>query len=146
GLMLGDAEEEQDCFSDNTHNSHYFDAVGIANVWRGTYRRVDGSIVSGPALSHQLTSIDPDLAGEVEARIEAGLAALEALRQRAEAGEAYDQMIAPGNVEGNALVQAAIDALVAEAEIFRRAGQILGLEGIIFEGSESLDDPGAIFR
>src|SRR5690606_26050453 len=23
GLMLGDAEEEQDCFSDNTHNSHY---------------------------------------------------------------------------------------------------------------------------
>ena len=25
GLMLNDPEEEHDCFSDNTHNSHFYD-------------------------------------------------------------------------------------------------------------------------
>ena len=28
GLILHDPEEEHDCFSDNTHNSHYYDEVG----------------------------------------------------------------------------------------------------------------------
>lgn len=32
GLMLNDPEEEHDCFSDNTHNSHYYDGLGIQNV------------------------------------------------------------------------------------------------------------------
>src|SRR3546814_8603433 len=31
GLMLHDPEEEHDCFSDNTHNSHYYDQRGIMN-------------------------------------------------------------------------------------------------------------------
>lgn len=35
GLMLHDPEEEHDCFSDNTHNSHYFDGLGIRNVYTG---------------------------------------------------------------------------------------------------------------
>ncbi|MCB1926208.1 MAG: peptidase, partial [Gammaproteobacteria bacterium] len=47
GLMLHDPEEEHDCFSDNTHWSHYNDALGIRNVYTGTYRRVDGSTLSG---------------------------------------------------------------------------------------------------
>jgi putative iron-regulated protein len=41
GLMLHDPEEEQDCFSDNTHNSHYYDIKGIQNVYLGSYTRVD---------------------------------------------------------------------------------------------------------
>ena len=36
GLLLHDPEEEHDCFSDNTHNSHYFDQIGIRNVYAGT--------------------------------------------------------------------------------------------------------------
>ena len=51
GLMLHDPEEEHDCFSDNTHNSHYYDALGIANVYLGRYQRVDGSTVEGASLS-----------------------------------------------------------------------------------------------
>ena len=43
GLMLHDPEEEHDCFSDNTHASHFFDALGIRNVYLGSYRRADGS-------------------------------------------------------------------------------------------------------
>ena len=48
GLMIHDPEEEHDCFSDNTHASHFFDALGIRNVYLGTYRRADRSIVTGP--------------------------------------------------------------------------------------------------
>src|SRR5690606_9695335 len=51
GLMLHDPEEEHDCFSDNTHNAHYYDQVGIQNVYLGTYKRVDGSVVQGPGLA-----------------------------------------------------------------------------------------------
>ena len=33
GLILHDPEEEHDCFSDNTHNSHYYDEVGMTAIW-----------------------------------------------------------------------------------------------------------------
>ncbi len=35
--MLNDPEEEHDCFSDNTHNSHYYDGLGIQNAYLGEY-------------------------------------------------------------------------------------------------------------
>ena len=47
GLLLHDPEEEHDCFSDNTHNSHYYDEVGMMAIWTGRYTRTDGSIVEG---------------------------------------------------------------------------------------------------
>ena len=37
GLLLHDPEEEHDCFSDNTHNSHYYDQVGMVAIWIGRY-------------------------------------------------------------------------------------------------------------
>ena len=48
GLLLNDPEEEHDCFSDNTHNSHYYDVIGIENVYFGRYKRIDGTMVVGP--------------------------------------------------------------------------------------------------
>jgi putative iron-regulated protein len=51
GLLLHDPEEEHDCFSDNTHISHLYDAVGIRNVYLGSYTRIDGSTVKGPSIS-----------------------------------------------------------------------------------------------
>ena len=47
GLLLNDPEEEHDCFSDNTHNSHYYDVIGIENVYLGRYKRIDGTSVIG---------------------------------------------------------------------------------------------------
>ena len=49
GLMLNDPEEEHDCFSDNTQNSHFYDALGIQNVYLGSYVRPDGSRVIYPS-------------------------------------------------------------------------------------------------
>jgi putative iron-regulated protein len=146
GLILHDPEEEHDCFSDNTHQSHYYDQVGMRNVYLGRYARPDGSVLQGPSLSDLMRARDPALDAEMRARLDASLAALDRIRARASAGEAYDQLIATGNVQGNALVQAAIDALIAQTRSAERVVQVLGLGRIAIEGSASLDDPDAVFQ
>lgn len=146
GLLLHDPEEEHDCFSDNTAASHFYDGLGIRNVYTGSYRRVDGSSVSGPSLYDVVKDRDPALADALLADLDATQAALGALVASSEAGTAYDQLIAMGNPEGNALVQAAIDGLVAQTRNIERAVAATGLEPIPFEGSDSLDNPGAVFQ
>jgi putative iron-regulated protein len=84
GLMLHDPEEEHDCFSDNTHNSHYYDAKSIANVYLGEYQRVDGSVVSGPSLSDLVRASDPALDDEMRAKLEATEAAMQAMKDQAD--------------------------------------------------------------
>jgi putative iron-regulated protein len=146
GLMLHDPEEEHDCFSDNTHNSHFYDAMGIGNVYRGEYERIDGSMVSGPSLSDLVAAEAPEVEKEMRAALEATLAAMQRLVDRAKATEAYDQMIGSDNPDGNAVVQAAIDALTAQTRSIERVVATMGLQPIAFEGSDSLDDPAAVFQ
>ena len=146
GLMLNDPEEEHDCFSDNTPASHYYDALGIRNVYLGQYVRTDGSTVGGPSLADLVTAADPEVDAQLRARLDASVAALAALRARAAAGMAYDQMLAAGNAEGEALIMAGVDALVSQTTAIERAMGALGLTGGGFEGSDSLDDPGAVFQ
>ncbi|MCT8970741.1 imelysin family protein [Microbaculum marinisediminis] len=146
GLLLNDPEEEQDCFSDNTHNAHYYDQLGIANVYLGRYKRIDGSTVTGASMSDLVKASDAALDEEMRARLDVTTAAMEALRARGEAGEAYDQMIGEGNAEGNAVVQAAIDGLVDQTRTIERIVASLGLQGVSIEGSDSLDEPDAVFQ
>jgi putative iron-regulated protein len=146
GLLLHDPEEEHDCFSDNTHNSHYYDVKGINNVYHGAYERVDGSTVEGPGLADLVREADAALADEMEGKLADTLAAAEALKARATSGEAYDQMIGEGNEEGNAAVQAVIDGLVAQTRSLERVIAALDLGGVTIEGSDSLDNPGAVFE
>jgi putative iron-regulated protein len=63
------------------------------------------------------------------------------LKTRAETVEAYDQMLGEDNPDGNAMIQSVVDALAAQAKAFEEAIAVLGLEGVAFEGSESLDAP-----
>lgn len=144
GLLLHDPEEEHDCFADNTHNSHYYDVIGIRNIYFGEYTRPDGSKVSGPSASDLVRAKDPEIDKRVRAAINNTVEKMSVLKQRAETKERYDQMIAHGNTEGNAVVQAAIDALVAQAKELERAIAVLKLEAIQFEGSHSLDEPGKV--
>jgi putative iron-regulated protein len=147
GLMLHDPEEEHDCFSDNTHNSHYYDALGIANVYLGRYRRVDGSAIEGASLSDLVAAADPDLDAEMRARLEATQAAMQVIKDTADRGEmAYDQMIGEDNPKGNALVQAAIDALLEQTKTIEKIIVALDLGPLAFEGSDSLDNPEAVFQ
>jgi putative iron-regulated protein len=144
GLMLHDTEEEHDCFSDNTHNSHYFNAVGMRNVYLGRYTRTDGSVVAGPSVSDLVRAKSPEIDDRVRAALEQSITRLTDLMKRAETIEAYDQMIAEGNAEGNAMVERAIEALIAQAKEFERAIAALELKDVKFEGSKSLDEPQAV--
>jgi putative iron-regulated protein len=146
GLMLNDPEEEHDCFSDNTHNSHYYDGVGIRNVYLGSYTRVDGSVVEGPSLSDLVAAADPAVDTQLKAELDASVAALGEIKTKAEGGLAYDQMLAAGNAEGEALIMGAVNALVTQTASIDRAVTALGLSKVAFEGSDSLDNPDAVFQ
>ncbi|HEY7690230.1 MAG TPA: imelysin family protein [Dongiaceae bacterium] len=144
GLILHDPEEEHDCFSDNTHNSHYYDEAGMAAIYSGTYNRRDGSVLDGPGIADYAAAKTPEKAAALDALFADALAKMKAVKDRADSGtEAYDQMIGEGNAEGNALVQAAIDGLVAQTHGIEAVVSDLKLT-ITVEGSDSLDNPSAV--
>ena len=146
GLLLHDPEEEHDCFSDNTHASHYYDALGIRNIYLGKYERIDGSMVQGPSVSDLVAAASADADAALRARLDATMATMGEIVMAADAGEAYDWQIGEGNAAGNARVQAAIDALTAQTSAIEGAVAALNLALIDFEGSDSLDDPEAVFE
>ena len=146
GLLLADPEEEHDCFSDNTHNSHLYDAMGVRNVYLGEYKRADGASVTGPSISELVAAKDPGVDAELKTKLDATISKMQAMAERAETVEAYDQMIGEGNEEGNAVVQAAIDGLIDQTRSIERAVATLELETLEIEGSDSLDNPNAVFQ
>ncbi|MBY6088977.1 imelysin family protein [Pseudooceanicola sp. 502str34] len=146
GLMLNDPEEEHDCFSDNTHNSHYYDGLGIQNVYLGNYVRADGSIVSGASLSDLVTEVNPELDAEMKMKLANTMRALGQIKTAAEAGFSYDQMLERGNAGGEALIMGGVDGLVDQTQTIERVVVALGADAIEFEGSDSLDNPGAVFQ
>jgi putative iron-regulated protein len=145
GLLLHDPEEEHDCFSDNTHNSHLYDAIGIQNVYLGTYTRTDGTLVQGPSLVELAKHKDEAIANELTAKLAATVDAMKLMAAHAET-EAYDQMIGEGNTQGNAIVQAAIDGLIDQTKSIERVITSLELGTIELEGSDSLDNPNSVFQ
>lgn len=70
-LEANSPEDEHDCFSDNTHYSHFYDAKGIRNVYLGEYTRPDGSKVTGPSLSSLVAKVDPAADATLKADLEA---------------------------------------------------------------------------
>ena len=144
GLMVHDPEEEHDCFSDNTHAAHFFDALGMHNVYTGRYRRADGSVVSGPSVSDLVKAKDPKVDAEVVAALDGTMEAMNTLYLRALTTENYDQMLGEGNEEGNKVIQDIVDALLVQTKAIERAVSVLDLKAIEFEGSDSLDAPDTV--
>ena len=146
GLMLNDPEEEHDCFSDNTHNSHFYDAQGIRNVYLGQYVGIDGRLVEGPSVSDLAAAEDPALDDAMRRALDATTAAMGRIKTAAEAGFTYDRMLERGNDAGEALVMGGVDALIAQTREIERVSAALGLDGAAIEGSDSLDNPSAVFQ
>jgi putative iron-regulated protein len=140
GLLLHDPEEEHDCFSDNTHWSHYYDALGISNVWRGEYTRTSGEKIEGPSLEDMLLVLEPALHAEMSARLEATQLAMRAIVDAGEAGNTYDVLIANGNTEGEILINAAVTALMEQTSTVEKIIGALQLQNVSIEGSSSLPE------
>jgi putative iron-regulated protein len=146
GLMLHDPEQEHDCFSDNTHNSDFYDEQGMVNVYTGSYKRTDGSVIKGPSLKDLVEAKDKADAKRIDAAVKATVAAVTVIKQTADSGkEAYDQMIGPNNPEGNKIVDTFVNTLVAQAHAWEAAVAKLDIK-IAVEGSDSLDNPSAVAK
>ncbi|MEQ8824541.1 MAG: imelysin family protein [Filomicrobium sp.] len=139
GLLLHDPEEEHDCFSDNTHASHYYNAIGIRNVYIGKYVRPNGEVVSGPSVSEMVRTVSPEADKRVLDALDVSVAKLKAIFDRAETTEAYDQMLAEGNAEGNRMIEDAVEVLLAQTREITNAIQALKLTAIAFQGSSALE-------
>ena len=146
GLMLNDPEEEHSCFADNTHNDHYYNGVGIQSVYLGSYTRTDGTTVSGPSVSDLVAASNPELDMEMRARLADAVLALGRIKTAAEAGFAYDEMLERGNAGGEALIMGGVEGLINQTRSIERVVTALDLGGIEIEGSDSLDNPSAVFQ
>jgi putative iron-regulated protein len=126
-LEANSSEDEHDCFSDNTHNSHFYNGKGIRNVYLGEYTRVDGTKVSGPSLSSLVAKADAATDATLRADLDATQAKLQAIVDQANKGQHFDQLIAAGNTEGNQIVRDAIASLVKQTGAIEQAAGKLGI-------------------
>ena len=129
-LEANSPEDEQDCFSDNTHNSHFYDAKGIRNVYLGEYVRADGSKMTGPSLSSLVVVVDPATDATLKSDLADTEAKIQVMVDLANKGEHYDQLIAAGNEAGNQVVRDAIAALVKQTAAIEQAAGKLGISDL----------------
>lgn len=126
-LEANSTEDEQDCFSDNTHNSHFYDGKGIRNVYLGEYLRADGTILTGPSLSALVAKVDAQADSTLQADLAATEAKLQALVDSANNGQHFDQLIAADNAAGQQIVRDAITALVKQTDAIEQVAGKLGI-------------------
>lgn len=130
-LEANSTEDEHDCFSDNTHYSHYYNEQGIYNVYTGTYMRVNGTLVSGPGIHALVEQKDKQAAKQIQAEFDRARSQVYTLVHSAEKqNQHFDQLIAAGNKAGNALVNDAIFALVKQTAEIERAANIIGISNL----------------
>ncbi|WP_079226665.1 imelysin family protein [Pseudomonas putida] len=129
-LEANSPEDEQDCFSDNTHYSHFYDAKGIRNVYLGEYTRTDGTKMTGPSLSSLVAKADPAADATLKADLEATEAKIQVIVDHALKGEHYDQLIAADNAAGNQIVRDAIASLVKQTGSIEQAAGKLGIANL----------------
>jgi putative iron-regulated protein len=129
-LEANSTEDEHDCFSDNTHWSHYYDGLGIENVYLGRYRRMDGSLLSGPSLSDLVRKAQPDVDSKTRAALSKTMTALKVLADSAEAKTdtmKFDMMIAQGNNRGEEILGNILKALAAQTNAIESAAKSLAI-------------------
>ena len=146
GLMLHDPEEEHDCFSDNTHWSHYYDAKGIKNVYLGEYKNSQGELTKGASLSDLVKKAQPELDAEMRTNLNSTETAMQVMVDHALKGHTFDVLIGEGNTDGNQIIKDIVDALVVQAKTTEKIIHTLALGNVELEGSDSLDNPNAVFE
>lgn len=130
-LEANSTEDEHDCFSDNTHNSHFYNGKGIRNVYLGEYKKADGSLLSGPSLSSLVAKIDAAADTTLKADLADTEAKLQVLVDSAEKDNVhFDQLIAADNAEGQQKVRDAIAALVKQTGAIEKASAALGVSDL----------------
>lgn len=98
-------EDEHSCFSDNTHRDIILNFTGIRNVYRGTYTRADGSVVTGASLSDLAQEYDPSLNASIESLLSSLTTQVSAIPVP------FDHALTQEQVGGNGPIQTAVRSL-----------------------------------
>ena len=117
-----DKEDEHSCFSDNTHRDVVNNAQGIENVWLGSYKRLDGSVLQGPSLKDLVAAKNPALADKVSQQIAQSVTNATAIQAPFDR-EIVGAKDAPGRIR----VQKTIDSLVQQSKDITEAAAALGI-------------------
>lgn len=121
-LASQDQEDEQSCFSDNTHRDVVANALGIENVWLGRYVRSDGSVLRGPSLRDLVAARDAALAERATKHFAASVAAARAIQAP------FDREVVGGkDAPGRQRIQAVIDSLIEQSKDLVLAAQVLNI-------------------
>jgi len=124
-LLSGAQEEEQDCFSDDTHRSLLHNGEGIERLYRRT--------LAGYARQRA-----PAQAQVLEAAFDRSRSALLAIHAAGEAGYSFDRLIGEERARGEPLLQAAVDALTQQAAAIEALGEAL-VPGMLNPAAASTD-------
>lgn len=112
-----DQEDEHSCFSDNTLQDIYHDAIGIQNVWLGTWHNT-----SGTGLKALVEAVDPDIAAQLDAQIATTLSSIQAIPEPFDA-----QLTLSDDAPGRKAILTAVESLEAQTNLFVEAATRLGL-------------------
>ena len=117
-----DQEDEQSCFSDNTHRDVVGGALGIQNVWLGSYKRLDGSMLQGASLKMLVAAKNPALSDKVSLQIAQSVTNASAIQAP------FDrEIIGNKDAPGRLRVQKTIDSLVQQSKDLTEAAAALGI-------------------
>ncbi|MGH1440687.1 MAG: imelysin family protein [Cellvibrionaceae bacterium] len=132
-LEANSPEDEHDCFSDNTHYSHFYNAKGVRNIYLGEYKRVDGSTLAGPSISDLVAKKDAAADKKLQAQLATTESKLQLMVDTAESKNnpiKFDQMIASGNKAGEKIVRDAIGSLVEQTGLIETAAASIGITNL----------------
>jgi putative iron-regulated protein len=121
-LNSQDQEDEHSCFSDNTHRDAVTNAQGIQNVWLGTYKRADGSLITGPSLRDLVQTKDAAMADKTTKQITTSVTYAQGIQAP------FDREIIGGKeAPGRQRIQNSIDSLKQQSKDLVAAAKAIGI-------------------
>lgn len=130
-LATQEQEDEQSCFSDNTHRDVVNNAIGLRNVWSGRLQRTSGESLSGASLSALVAARDPALAGRIDTTLDELVAAAEAIHPP------FDQEIRGSDeAPGRQRIYRTIDLLKRFSSDVVASARTLGIKRLLLGGGK----------
>lgn len=123
-LDSGDQEDEHSCFSDNTHNDFIYNAKGISNVF---YNEVSGE--RGKSIYNLVQEKDKKLAQKIAKRLDETQTLIDNLPQPID----REILATEQGSDARKQIEKAITSLQKQADLFIKAGEVLGVEVSINE-------------
>lgn len=114
GLVNHDQEDEESCFSDNTHRDIWANVQGMVNIYLGKYDNFQAK-----GLIDLVNALNPQLATQMKENLEESMKFATAIQPP------FDNEISGKNAEGNKRIQLTIKALDKQTNTIEQIAKLL---------------------